>query len=363
MKTKDEIQDDCFKEIVNHRRCSAALSMGTGKTLLGLKHMAHFHKEKDRFLVVAPKKAIFQSWIDDAIKFGMQDLLPYIDFTTYLSLVKQDFRQYVGLYLDECHSIKENMAGWLSAYKGRILGLTGTPPRHSYSEKGRMIEMFCPIVYRYKTDDAIDDQILNDYRITIHLVTLSRANNMLIRTKTGKQWYTSEQENYNYWTKRIDQSFNDKIHLLRIQRMRAMMNFNSKEEYAKMLFNSIEDKCIIFANSQEQAERLCKDSYHSKNPDSEENLERLKAGTINKLSAVLQLNEGVNVPNLKSCIIMHSYSSNTKTAQRLGRILRLNPDQVANVHILVYKDTIDVLWTKEALKEFDEQKISYREAI
>ena len=138
-----------------------------------------------------------------------------------------------------------------------------------------------------------------------------------------------------------------------------MMNFQTKEIYAKKLFDSITDKCLLFANTKEQADKLCRHSYHSGNASSEENLEQFKLGKINKLSAVLQLNEGVNIPDLKSCIILHSYSSNTKTAQRLGRALRLNPNDTAHVHILVYKNTIDEEWTKQALKEFDESKVSW----
>jgi len=362
MKTKDEIQEECFKEIVNHHRCSAALSMGTGKTLLGLKHMLHFHKPGNNYLVVAPKNSIFQSWKDDAVKFGMEQLIPCITFTTYLSLTKHDHSNYAAIYLDECHSIKEHMAPWFGLYGGRILGLTGTPPRSSFSEKGRMIDQYCPVVYRYSTDKAIDDKILNDYSITIHLLNLNPNKTMTITTKQGKSWQTSEQESYNYYTRKIDQTYDQKsLQFLRIQRMRQMMNFQTKEDYAKRLFNSMETKCLLFANTQEQADRLCKNSYHSSNPDSDENLEQFKLGKINKLSAVLQLNEGINIPNLKSCIILHSYSSNTKTAQRLGRALRLNPNDKSEIHILVYKNTIDEEWTKQALKEFDSSKISWQD--
>lgn len=360
MKTKDEIQDDCFKEIINHYRCSAALSMGTGKTLLGLKHMKHFHKQGNEYLVVAPKNSIFQSWKDDAVKFGMDDLLPSITFTTYLSLTKHDFTKYAGLYLDECHSVKEHMGPWFQRFNGRILGLTGTPPRSMFSEKGKIIQEFFPVVYKYSTDRAVEDKILNDYQITIHLLNLDMSKSMKVTTKTGKSWVTSEFESYNYYTRKIDQTYDMKsLQFLRIQRMRQMMNFQTKEIYSKVLLNSINDKCLLFANTKEQADKLCKHSYHSSNPNSEDNLEQFKTGKINKLSAVLQLSEGVNIPNLKSCIILHSYSSNTKTAQRLGRALRLNPNDKSEVHILVYKNTIDEEWTKQALKEFDESKISW----
>ena len=44
-----------------------------------------------------------------------------------------------------------------------------------------------------------------------------------------------------------------------------------------------------------------------------------------------------------------------------GRLLRLNPDDKAIVHILCYKDTIDEKWVIEALENFDQAKIIWQE--
>lgn len=43
-----------------------------------------------------------------------------------------------------------------------------------------------------------------------------------------------------------------------------------------------------------------------------------------------------------------------------GRLLRLNPDDTAIVHILCYKNTMDELWVKTALEGFDKSKITYK---
>jgi superfamily II DNA or RNA helicase len=144
-----------------------------------------------------------------------------------------------------------------------------------------------------------------------------------------------------------------------IMRMKALMGFKTKEVYAKNLFDEIEDKCILFCNTQEQANNMCDHSYHSNNPDSEENLQNFKKGNINKLSCVLQLNEGVNIPNLKQGIIMHAYGNERKSAQRLGRLLRLNPHEKATIHILCYEDTVDETWVIQALEQYDNSKINW----
>jgi hypothetical protein len=42
--------------------------------------------------------------------------------------------------------------------------------------------------------------------------------------------------------------------------------------------------------------------------------------------------------------------------------LRLNPDQTATVHLLMYQNTVDEQWVTQALDAFDPAKISYVDA-
>ena len=359
MKTKDEIQHKALEAIGDKKRCSVGVSMGVGKTLIGLKHMARNYTEDCRFLVVAPKKSIFQSWLDDANKFNLGYLLEHIEFSTYLSLSKKD-TDYDVVYLDECHSLLLTHEPWLYSYQGKILGLTGTPPKMENSEKGKMMDQFCPIAYKYVVDSAIDDRILNDYRIILHGIDLEKGKTLKVE-KNGKVWFTSEEATYDYWTNRLDNAKSAKeVQIMRIMRMKAIMGFPSKEKYAAGLMRSIDDKCILFANTHEQADKLCAHSYHSSNPGSEINLERFKKGEIKKLSAVLQLNEGVNIPELKQGIILHSYGNERKSSQRIGRLLRLNPDDTSTIHILYYRDTIDIQWVRRAIEDFDQDKIIWK---
>ena len=357
-KSRTDVQLEAVNSLLNNNRSGVAVSMGVGKTLIGLRHLDSVTPAK--VLVVAPKKSIFQSWDDEIVKHGMDHLKKYITYSTYISLPKQDL-SYDVVYLDECHNLLPSHEPWLDTFKGKIVGLTGTPPKFERSVKGKLVSKFCPINYEYFVDEAVSDGILNDYKIVVHMLRLGTAKNMMAGGKTRK-WPTSEMESYIYWSDRINSAPNPhETMMLRIQRMKAMMKFPSKETYAKNLLDSIGDKCILFANTQEQADKLCKHSYHSENPDSEENLLKFKAGIINKLSAVLQLNEGVNIPELRQGIIMHAYGNERKSSQRIGRLLRLNPNDVATVHILCYKDTVDEGWTKSALSVFDQSKIFYKE--
>ena len=363
-KTKNIIGNEALKIINPLCNAGLAITVGGGKTLIGLKHFQNIiNKNKSLFipkaLVVAPKKSIFKSWKEDAKKFNLEILLENITFTTYLSLNKKNPIDYDVIYLDECHSLLYKHEIFLKKYENTIIGLTGTPPKSKYSEKGKMVLKYCPIVYEYVTDEAVNDKILNDYKIIIHLLELEDLNN--INVKVGnRQWKTSEQKQYNYWTNKYIEADNPKTRQISsIMRMKAMQTFSSKEEYAKLILEQSKNKCILFANEQLQADKLCKYSYHSKNPNSEQNLIDFKNDKITKLSCVLQLSEGVNIPNLKEGIIMHAYGNNRKSAQRIGRLLRLNPKDKAIIHVLCYKNTVDEKWIKDALEDLDQNKISY----
>jgi superfamily II DNA or RNA helicase len=363
MKTKDEIQKEASKEIDKHYRCSVAVSMGVGKTYIALKDMKKHFTDLSTYAVIVPKRSNIVGWRQEIIKQNMSGLLDHIEFITYRSLHKTDLNKYDAVYLDECHNLLYSHEKALSNYKYRILGLTGTPPTIKSSEKYRMMEEFCPVVYNYLVEEAVEDKILNNYIVKICYLNLNTSKTIKKTTKAGRIWYTSEKDSYDFWTKAIDEEENlIKLKKLRIMRMKELQSFPSKTTLAKSIASvtsSQHKKCIIFCNTKDQADTVCEHSYHSTNPDSTKNLEKFNAGKIRKLSCVLQLSEGINIKDLDSGIIMHAYSNEVKLSQRLGRLLRLSPDKEAVVYILVYKNTIDEVWTNKALETLNPQKIEY----
>ena len=88
-----------------------------------------------------------------------------------------------------------------------------------------------------------------------------------------------------------------------------------------------------------------------------------KEGRIRRLSCIHQLSESVNIPELREAIIMHSYSSTSKAPQKLGRLMRLETDEVATLHVLCYKNTVDQDWVRMALSPYDLDKITWQDAV
>jgi len=361
---REEIIDECLTEIAKYKRSTCAVSMGVGKTFIGLSHMDKIREKGGRrFLVVAPKVSIFDTWEEEIDKHGFYKDFVAVDitYTTYRSINKQNPEDFDGVYLDECHNLLETHEPFLSAYKGPILGLTGTPPKWKNSVKGLLVAKYCPVKYEYFTDDAVDDGILNDYSIIVHRLKLDTRKNHRVTTKKFN-FLTSEKSSYAYACKRLDEANTPKqTQFARIGRMTIMKSYRSKETYAKNLLTLIDEKCIIFCNTTAQADRMCKFSYHSKNHKdvNEMNITSFKGGNTDRLSCVEQLSEGANIPNLKNSIIIHAYGNEKKLRQRLGRTLRLKPDEKATIHVLMYEDTIDEKWVRDALSDFDEDKITY----
>ena len=355
--TKDQLQQDALDAIGDQSNVAVEIGTGGGKTLLALKHLNKFILPfNNKYLVVVPRNSIKQEWINEANKHGLQDLLMDIEFTTYRSLHKCN-QAYDIVYLDECHSLKLSHKEWLESYTGKVIGFTGTYPKGTISEKAIMCNTFCVKIFEYNVDEAIEDNILNDYQIYIHMLKLGTANNVSKKNSKGGKWKTSELKDYNNLTNLINKSFGQKKQLFQIMRMKAMQSYPTKIEYVKKILKNVPYKVLVFANTQEQADLLCKHSYHSKNPNSEKNLKLFSEDLIKELSCVDQLSEGKSIPNLKCGIIMHSFSNERLTRQRIGRFLRLNPNDKGYIHVLCYENSIDNTWVMNALSSFNQSKI------
>ena len=358
---REQIQKKALDITMEHKRCGLGISMGVGKTRIALQHLIKNYHPMCTYLVVVPKNAVEVSWKAEVDKMNLEiDILPQIQFVNYRSLHKLDPNNYNVVYLDECHNLLFSHEEFLKNYNNKILGLTGTPPVNKGSEKYTMVQKYCPIVYSFSVDEATDNNILNDYQIVIHKLRLSGVPNFQKKNKKGGYWYTSEIKDYEYCNSRYNQAVTSKQQqFAAIMRMRALMDYKTKELYIKSMLKVAKNKTIIFANTQDQADRVCDYSYHSKNKNSDYNLELFSDGRIDQLSCVLQLSEGISIPNLRQGIIMHAYGNERKTAQRIGRLLRLSPDQKATCHILCYENTVDEKWVNKALESFDSNKIKY----
>jgi len=360
-KTKDQIQKEAGDAIDDLQCSGVVISMGVGKTRVGLKDMIINYTDYTKYLVVTPTTKIQISWLEEMVSSKCGYLKDSITFSTYRSLTKQS-QDYDVIYLDECHSLKKSHEKWLDAFVakgGRIVGLTGTYPVYMGSEKGKLCAKFCPKVYSYETDEAVEDNILNNYEIVVHKLKLSEKRDIAKKGKHG-EFFSSEKKDYDYWSSVLDEAVNPAdVQRLRLQRMKVLQGFKTKLRYSKALLERQKDKTLIFVSTKAQADLICKHSVYSGKKSSDTNLEKFKSGEINKLSAIDQLSEGVNIPNLKVGIINHAYANNRKSAQKIGRFLRLNPNEKSTIHVLCYENSVDKGWVEQSLESFDSKNIKW----
>lgn len=361
---KDKIQKEALNKLKGKTLAGVNISMGVGKTRIGIKDMVKNYRDGARFLVVVPRLSVIDSWINEFKKVSLEAFLEEtVVFSTYRSLLKQDL-DFDKVYLDECHSLTFSHRPWLAkAVKNgvHVLGLTGTYPTYKTGEKAEMCGSYCPLTYEYLLDDAVDDNILNDYRIYIHPLKLSEEMDYAVKDKEGRvKWMSSERKSYDYWCSKLSNASGPRdLQILRVMRMKSLQDFPGKMDYVKTLLVTRKHKTIVFASTKKQADEISSFSHHSGNSKAvnQERLELFKAGDVELLTAVEQLNEGVNVPDLKTGIIMHTYSNNRKASQKIGRLLRLNPEETADIHIICYVDTVDKDWVTSALKHLNQDKI------
>ena len=147
-----------------------------------------------------------------------------------------------------------------------------------------------------------------------------RLNADLNELKSKKEFWESRKSNPN-------------------NRMQMMHSAESLSNYARILKDIIlkdpNNKVIIFAELTSEVDLVANYCYHGKKSD-DDIIDKLNSGEISELGVVRKVNRGVNFAGLNHAII-HSYTSSVTNASQayIGRMVRLEPDQIARIHFLV----------------------------
>jgi hypothetical protein len=340
---REQIQQEAYDIGLVYNQACLVLPMRSGKTKVGLR----LAKNYDKVLVSYPNKSILLGWQEDAIKFNID--INHVTFTTHVSLNKHNLNDYDLVILDEIHDVSIDKWSYIAVnIPKKLIGLTGTPPNKG--EKLAFLNTYCPIRYK-KTLDDTTGKTNKDYKIIVHLLEPSSKND--IKLSSGKYW--SEKAKINFWYNKY-QSTKNFMDMLKL--IQSIQNSSTKFNYLKKICQTL-PKSLIFLETTKQCDELPYLSYHSKNRKSEQNLEEFKLGK-NHLSCVKQLSAGVTFKDLKSCVILHCYSSNNKAAQRLARCLNYVEGEFAEIHIIGLNNTLDTRWIENGLQDFDKSKITYK---
>ena len=362
------------------------LSTGVGKTRIALNILKDRLKDKLFYsiLVVVPKNVLKDEWVKEIHKWDMDDMLPHIVFTTYVSLPKHSLTHYHAIIWDEAHHITDRCFEVIKAYN----------IKHFYSQINLFLsatlnkqKMFAirnsfHNVYTLKVDikEAINNDILPDPEVLLIPLRLDKTkpNQIYVKRKSCKKEVTCEFR--NRWTYLKDKTMRVNIwctefeyyellaadyylattharetwkRQLAIQRLKWLSEI--KTPLVKNILQILnKERTLTFCNSIDQSEKLGKYPIHSEKKELLENLEKFNNGDIDHITAVGILNEGANITNLRVGIFGFLTASNVPTFQKIGRILR-HPKPV--IIVPYYADTREEEIVERMKDNFNPEKI------
>jgi len=403
--TRDEIQSIAMAELTSHNYTGVVvLDMGTGKSKVAIDCIKQGNFKN--VLITSPRTNLKSNWINELDKW----LITAYAGNMYLVVEKssipirilteniqtcykwsEDTIQELDLIIyDEVHTCGPEYFRLIEValkYNIPVIGLTGTPNKTEEFKEAVLYKRL-PIIYEYH--DSAEDGLINKRRYYIYQYELSDSYNVIAGTKK-KPFTIGEKSQYEYLSQQIKKGqilmaqtgstdwFKDAadwawkgngdgsqksaamIYLNAIKyRKEFLWNLSSSADIAikikeKILNSQIANKVLLFSELTTQANKLSAYAVHSKQQDVTNKmlLEDFDKGIIRELSSVRSLSLGLNLVGANWAIVESYNSSPTDLLQKLGRTNRLEVNDVANVVIIVPKDTQAEAWYNEFAKSLD----------
>lgn len=347
----------------NNCKGTTKIGTGGGKSILGYKIISDLDYN-DKILIVVPTTHLQNQHKQNLIKYGYKEeeiglvgngnkdfdkcvTIAVVNSIRY-NLLKD--KKYDLLIMDECHNyftlINANFI--LAGEYKKVLGLSATPEREDNLHT-EYLKQF-PIIYNYSQYEAIQDKLICDYKIiNIGVKLVDKEEKEYIK---NNDYITINFPRYNYDLEEVQRSLKNKdwnaARLMKaISKRRQIIQKSVNKVF--VAYNLIEEelenhsKILVFNEFIEAVNMLeawLKNKeieygiYHSKMKDKEKDkmLEDFKNDKFNVMLSVKALDEGVNVVNCDTAIIVGGSSSQRQQLQRIGRILRQKEGKFAKVY-------------------------------
>lgn len=406
-KTREEVQSEALSSWISND-CNGALILGTGvgKTKIAIDGIKHHNKdaryEDGKYSPIIlwltnSERLRDVDTINDFIEWDAKDLLPIMQFECIQTAYKWKDQAFDLVIADEGDFMltPEYFKFFTNNSFTNLLFLTATVDKN----KQEMLDSICKTVYKYTTTEAQEAGILNKSVITIAKFNLDNVDKYVkSKGKGGKTFLQTENEAYEYLEKRCvlellnlnnakkecesemlmsgvispqaSTTYSNSVARHKFwttKRANFLWSLKSSRKAAKELLKQSllgegnkSNKALVFCKRTEQAELICKHTYHSKNKESSTALEDLNEGKINAVAVCNAVNRGVNLVGLTH-IVKESYDgSATAFQQQHGRGTRLSPTDTMKLFILVpyyyskgaRKPTQAAKWAKSMTEDF-----------
>lgn len=360
----------------NYRSC-LTLATGTGKTFIGCGAITKLFKDKSKLVVIicCPYTHLVDQWCEEVKLFNIEPL-PYYGSTNNYDLLKRkllkvktgrsDFACVITtngsfmtkkmqslldlniedtlLLVDEAHNFgAKKISEYMDDRIPYRLALSATLERYG-DPKGteRLLSYFGPITYEYSLERAILEDKLTRYYyypIPVYLNSDEMDRYQALSEKINKFHYNEDDEipealkSLLIKRARILSEVKDKMRALEECLIKYKNNNNlliycgavkyESDVYDEEDIRQIDKVRLILKNN---LNIVSAQFTASETSEERKNIIRAyKDGEIQALVAIKCLDEGVNVPAIKTAFILASSSNPKEYIQRRGRVLRKYP--------------------------------------
>ncbi|HEY7546655.1 MAG TPA: DEAD/DEAH box helicase family protein, partial [Blastocatellia bacterium] len=342
------------------RRGVVVLPTGAGKT-----HVAQMAIEMTgrSTVVVVPTIDLMNQWYDILLSCFQAEVgligggyfeVGAITVTTYSSAFR--FMERLGdqfglIIFDECHHLPGSVFRYAAemAIAPFRLGLTATPEREDGAD-AMLEELIGPLVYRLEAQD-LAGEYLSDYsveRIQVRLTQDERAE--YERLRAIFRGFLDEQgislaslQGWQMFIRASARSENGRraMKAYRESKRIALGTEAKLRVLARLLERHRRDLVLIFTAENEMVYRISEQflipsiTHETPIKERREWLEAFNRGEVLALATSKVLNEGVNIPAASVAVVLSGSGSSREHIQRLGRILRKQPDKEAILYEVV----------------------------
>lgn len=380
MTIRDALQDDVVQKYISSglRKCTLVLSTGFGKSKVAI-DIIKYKQPHTVYIFVNSDHLKTNSWKKEFIKYGLEDYYNNNVITeTYQTAYKWTEDNIPDkdafIIMDEADfaaDVPEFSKVFYTFKDYNILALTG----FITESKKLWFEIHCPVLFTYTSEEAQDDGVLNKIRFTFVKYDLSKNPKDITVTykKAGieKSFSQSENSAYAYAEEKFIKAIVAKSMLMdkfaygeipmeeyerKISQADYLINKASSDrrdlllhsiasaEKVKLLISYLlkenpDSKIIIFSKRNEQSLKICgPDNVYNGTLDKkalQSKITDFEQGTIKFLGVCDKINRGANIENLNIGILESFFGSDTNAVQRFGRLMRLDPNEIADLFILL----------------------------
>lgn len=339
--------------------CLIEKSIRSGKTLTLLDYIKNNKFKK--VLWVVPDAEIRDNKLPDEAKkwkISFKNITPIC----YQSIHKYKNTKWDLIILDEVQKLSLTNYNDISTMTyNKLIAMTGTVPNNYLKKELLFDKLKLTVVYKFTVDDAVNSGDVSPYKINILEQPLDSKKNIKVeytdkKTKQKKVFYTSESDSYDYISYKLDLASGLNKKMLGLRRMRILNEFNSKINFIKnYIAKNSNKRLLIFVSNQKMAEECSKYIYHSKTDSTW--YDKFQNKEINHLVLVEKGATGHTYKDLDGCLLTAINSENT-IQQKIFRTILFRPNYVANIDVLISKDTIQKPWILNAFKNLDPKNIN-----